>query len=63
MPNEAKHPDVDGKLMIGFASESWKSDPMAAFIKEKVLEMKKEIISDFRRCCKAEGNVQGDPSE
>jgi hypothetical protein len=27
--------------MIRFASESWKSDPMAAFIKEKVLEMKK----------------------
>jgi len=38
---KAKHPDIkDGKQMIGFASESWKSDPKAAFIKEKVLEMK-----------------------
>ena len=37
------HPDIkDGKLLIGFASESWKSDPMAAYIKEKVLEMKKD---------------------
>ena len=44
MPSmKAKHPDVkDGKLMIGFASEAWKTDPMAAFIKEKVLEMKKD---------------------
>ena len=38
---KASHPDIkDGKLMIGFASESWKSSPKAAFIKEKVLEMK-----------------------
>ena len=38
---KAKHPDIkDGKKMIGFASESWKNDPKAAFIKEKVLEMK-----------------------
>jgi hypothetical protein len=38
---KAKHPDIkDGKQMIGFASESWKSDPKASFIKEKVLEMK-----------------------
>ena len=42
MPDmKAKHPDIkDGKQMIGFASESWKTDPMATFIKEKVLEMK-----------------------
>jgi len=42
MPDmKAKHPDIkDGKQMIGFASESWKSDPMATFIKEKVAEMK-----------------------
>jgi len=40
---KAKHPDIkDGKQMIGFASESWKNDPMAAFIKEKVAEMKAE---------------------
>ena len=40
---KASHPDIkDGKLMIGFASESWKSSPKAAFIKEKVLEMKGE---------------------
>ena len=38
---KAKHPDIkDGKQMIGFASESWKNDPKASFIKEKVLEMK-----------------------
>jgi hypothetical protein len=38
---KAKHLDIkDGKQMIGFASESWKNDPKAAFIKEKVLEMK-----------------------
>jgi hypothetical protein len=44
MPSmKAKHPDIkDGKQMIGFASESWKTDPMAFFIKEKVLEMKAE---------------------
>ena len=40
---KASHPDIkDGKQMIGFASESWKSSPKAAFIKEKVLEMKGE---------------------
>jgi len=44
MPDmKAKHPDIkDGKQMIGFASEAWKSDPMASFIKEKVAEMKAE---------------------
>jgi hypothetical protein len=42
MPDiKAKYPDVkDGKKMIGFAAESWKTDPMAAFIKEKVIEFK-----------------------
>lgn len=40
---KAQHPDVkDGKLMIGFASEAWKTDPLALFLKEKVPELKKE---------------------
>lgn len=40
---KAKHPDIkDGKQMIGFASESWKNDPKATFIKEKVAEFKAE---------------------
>jgi hypothetical protein len=67
MPSmKAKHPDVkDGKLMIGFASESWKSDPMAAFIKEKVLEMKKEdktgdVVEMF---AKAKAMYKGDSSD
>jgi cobalamin biosynthesis protein CobT len=44
MPDmKAKHPDVkDGKQMITFASSSWKTDPMAHFIKEKVIEMKND---------------------
>jgi hypothetical protein len=40
---KAQHPEVkDGKQMIAFASEAWKSDPLALFLKEKVPEMKKE---------------------
>jgi hypothetical protein len=44
MPDmKAKHPDIkDGKKMMGFASESWKNDPMGVFIKNKVAEMKAE---------------------
>jgi cobalamin biosynthesis protein CobT len=44
MPDmKAKHPDVkDGKQMMTFASSSWKTDPMAHFIKEKVIEMKND---------------------
>lgn len=44
MPDmKAKHPDVkDGKQMIGFASESWKTDPLAFFLKEKITEMKSD---------------------
>jgi len=30
----------DGKKLISIAAESWKTDPMAAFIKEKVIELK-----------------------
>jgi hypothetical protein len=40
---KAKHPEIkDGKVMMGMASASWKTDPMGSFIKEKMLEMKKE---------------------
>jgi hypothetical protein len=40
---KAKHPEVkDGKVMMGLASASWKTDPMGLFIKGKVLEMKKD---------------------
>lgn len=44
MPDmKAKHPDVkDGKLMIGFASESWKTDPLVIFLKEKIPELKSD---------------------
>lgn len=44
MPNmKDKHPDWEnGKQLIAFASQSWKTDPMATFIKGKVDEMKKE---------------------
>ena len=37
------HGDVkDGKKLIGFASESWKSDPFALFVKEKAKELKSD---------------------
>jgi hypothetical protein len=40
---KATHPDVkDGKLMIGYASESWKSSPKAAYIKDLIMDWKKE---------------------
>jgi hypothetical protein len=56
-----KHPDVkDGKLMIGllWSQECW--DPMAAFIKEKVPEMKKEDKTVMLwRCLQRKRNVQG----
>jgi hypothetical protein len=44
MPDiKAKHPDIkDGKQMIGFASESWKTDPLSFFLKEKILELKSD---------------------
>jgi hypothetical protein len=44
---KAQHPDVkDGKLMIGFASEAWKTDPLALFVKEKAPELKKDDSDD-----------------
>jgi hypothetical protein len=30
------------KLMIGFASESWKIDPLVIFLKEKIPELKSD---------------------
>jgi hypothetical protein len=34
---KAKHQMLRWKLMIGFASESWKIDPLVIFLKEKFL--------------------------
>jgi hypothetical protein len=40
---KALNPDVtDGKKLMSLASESWKIDPMADYIKAKVLEMKSD---------------------
>jgi hypothetical protein len=40
------HSDIqDGKKLIGFAAESWKTDPFAQFIKAKSKEFKEDDMS------------------
>jgi hypothetical protein len=40
---KAAHPDIrDGKLMISMASEAWKADPFALYIKTHAADMKKD---------------------
>ena len=40
---KAAHPDIkDGKLMISMASEAWKKEPLALYIKEHSAKVKKE---------------------
>ncbi len=40
---KAAHPDIkDGKLMISMASEAWKKEPLALYIKEHSEQVKKE---------------------
>lgn len=40
---KAAHPDIkDGKLMISMASDAWKKEPLALYIKEHSAEIKKQ---------------------
>jgi len=39
-----KHPEHAGKQKMGFASDLWKTDDMASYLKEHVEELKKENV-------------------